>query len=123
MKIKDINKGELVTRSDTILVAEIIEIGSNGLITVKSYFDNCNHYINAHKIQKLNYKIEKDDGSFHGYVPMFKGLHTCGNSEAETVANLKDALKAYILSMKKHSEFIFKSSTWYKPILVENIGD
>jgi len=46
--------------------------------------------------------IEPDGDSFHGYCPTFPGLHTCGKTEEETLANVITAIKAYRLSLLKH---------------------
>ncbi len=54
----------------------------------------------------MKYKIiiEPDGDSFHGYCPTFLGLHTCGKTEEETLANVKTAIRAYWCSLLKHGE-------------------
>ena len=62
----------------------------------------------------MKYKIiiEPDGDSFHGYCPTFPGLHTCGKTEEETLAKVKDAIKAYRYSLLKHKDLepSFKSA-------------
>ena len=48
--------------------------------------------------------IEPDGKTFHTYCPQLRGLHTCGNTEEEALANCKDAIEAWELSLKLHNE-------------------
>lgn len=49
--------------------------------------------------------IEPDEkNTFHGYVPSLSGCHTWGKTIEETRQNLRDAIKAYILSLIKDKE-------------------
>lgn len=48
--------------------------------------------------------LERDDGGYHAYCPVFKGLHSCGATKAAALRNVKDALKAYLVSLIKHHE-------------------
>lgn len=51
--------------------------------------------------------IEPDeDNTFHGWVPLLKGCHTWGETIEKTRENLKEAIKAYLLSLKKDNEQI-----------------
>ena len=51
--------------------------------------------------------IEPDkNNTFHGWVPSLKGCHTWGETIEETKINLKEAIKAYILSLKDDNEKI-----------------
>lgn len=48
--------------------------------------------------------IEKDGKYYHGYVPVLQGCHTQGNTIEETRKNLREAIAAFIGSLKKHHE-------------------
>ncbi|MBM3208953.1 type II toxin-antitoxin system HicB family antitoxin [Candidatus Shapirobacteria bacterium] len=51
--------------------------------------------------------IEPDDpGGYHGFVPILKGLHTCGETIEETKENLKDAIKCHVVGLLKAGETI-----------------
>lgn len=47
---------------------------------------------------------ETDDTGFHAYCPALRGLHTCGDTEEETLQNARDAAIAYLQSLIKHGE-------------------
>ena len=47
--------------------------------------------------------IEKDNGEFHAFCPILKGLHTRGETE-ETMDNAKDAVIAYLNSLIRHGD-------------------
>lgn len=45
--------------------------------------------------------IEPDDrNTFHGYVPALPGCHTWGKTIVETRRNLRDAMRAYLKSLR-----------------------
>ena len=45
--------------------------------------------------------IEPDErGTFHGYVPALPGCHTWGKTIPETRRHIRDAMKAYLRSLK-----------------------
>lgn len=48
--------------------------------------------------------IEPDDGEFHAYSPLLKGLHVGGETEEEALKNAKDAAVAYLISLIKHGD-------------------
>ena len=48
--------------------------------------------------------IEKDNGEFHAFCPVLKGLHTRGETEEETMDNAKDAVIAYLNSLIRHGD-------------------
>jgi predicted RNase H-like HicB family nuclease len=56
--------------------------------------------------------IEPDNGEFHAYSPLLKGLHVGGETEEEALNNAKDAAVAYLISLIKHGD----------PIPVKNIS-
>ena len=53
---------------------------------------------------KISVIIESDEDGYHAYCPALKGLHTCGDTEEETVNNAKDAIIAYMHSLIKHGD-------------------
>lgn len=44
----------------------------------------------------LTFKIEKDGKKFHAYCKELKGCHTFGDTKAEAMRNLKNAVSVYI---------------------------
>jgi len=48
--------------------------------------------------------IEKDGKFYHGYVPILPGCHTQGRTIEETRKHLREAITAYLFSLKKHNE-------------------
>lgn len=54
------------------------------------------------KIFSFRTIIEPDDPKgFHGFVPILKGLHTCGDTIEEVKKNLKEAIRCHIAGLKK----------------------
>lgn len=51
--------------------------------------------------------IEPDDPKgFHGYVPILKGLHTCGDTIGEVKEGLRDAIKCHVEGLIKDGEAV-----------------
>lgn len=49
--------------------------------------------------------IEPDEkNTFHGWVPILPGCHTCGDTIEETKKNLKEAIELYVLSLQDDGE-------------------
>lgn len=54
---------------------------------------------------KFRVLIEQDeDGVFIASCPSLPGCVSQGSSRAEALANIEDAMQAYIASLKKHGE-------------------
>ncbi|MBI2449761.1 type II toxin-antitoxin system HicB family antitoxin [Candidatus Pacearchaeota archaeon] len=54
---------------------------------------------------KLRIIIEQDEeGNFVAECPTLPGCISQGKTRAEAVANIKDAVKGYLESLKKHNE-------------------
>ena len=54
---------------------------------------------------KFRISIEKDeDGIFAAECPTLPGCVSQGNTRMEAINNIKDAVKGYIESLKKHNE-------------------
>jgi len=50
--------------------------------------------------------IEPDEKEYHGFVPLLKGLHTCGKTIEETKRNLKEAIRCHVAGLLKDGEKI-----------------
>jgi len=48
--------------------------------------------------------IEKDNGEFHAFCPVLKGLHTRGETTEEAEKNAKNAVIAYLQSLISHGD-------------------
>lgn len=54
------------------------------------------------KIFSFRTIIEPDGPKgYHGFVPILKGLHTCGDTIEEVKKNLKEAIRCHIAGLKK----------------------
>jgi len=61
--------------------------------------------------------IEPDENNtFHGYVPLLKGCHTCGDTIEETKNNLKDAIKCHVQGLLMDNEPIPKENESFELI-------
>lgn len=47
---------------------------------------------------------EGEDGYIIAHVPALKGCHTQGKTKEEALKNAKEAIEAYIGSLKKHND-------------------
>ena len=45
--------------------------------------------------------IEPDEKGYHGFVPILRGLHTCGKTIEETKKNLKEAIRCHVAGLLK----------------------
>lgn len=51
--------------------------------------------------------IEPEEPSgYHGFVPLLKGLHTCGDTIEEIKNNLREAIKCHIQGLLKDKELV-----------------
>lgn len=48
--------------------------------------------------------IEPDEKGYHGFVPLLRGLHTCGKTIEETKKNLREATRCHIEGLLKDGE-------------------
>lgn len=54
---------------------------------------------------KLVISLERDeDGYFVASCPIFAGCHSQGKTREEAIANISEAIRGYITSMRKHGE-------------------
>ncbi len=56
------------------------------------------------KEKHLRYTVvfePEDDGGFHIHCPALPGCHTYGRTKSEALKNIKEAMRAYLESLKK----------------------
>ena len=56
------------------------------------------------KDMKYRILIEQEDGMFVAECPTLPGCVSQGTTRAEAVKNIRDAIKGYLESLKKHHE-------------------
>lgn len=56
------------------------------------------------------------DGGFHVYCPALTGCHSQGDTLDEAVANIREAIEAYLESLEAHGELIPQEDLLIKPI-------
>ena len=50
----------------------------------------------------------EDDGGYHGFVPLLRGLHTQGDTLKEVKKNLREAIKCHVEGLMMDGEEIPK---------------
>ncbi len=60
----------------------------------------------------------EEDGGYHAFCPALPGCHTQGDSYDETIANVQDAIKLYIESIKAHNETVPEEDVTIKHLKV-----
>jgi predicted RNase H-like HicB family nuclease len=59
---------------------------------------------------KLVISLERDeDGYFVASCPIFAGCHSQGKTREEAIANISEAIRGYVTSMRKHGEKLPKT--------------
>jgi len=59
----------------------------------------------GYNISKFAVTLEKDeDGFIVASCPAFPGCHSQGKTKEEAIANIAEAIRGYIASMRKHGE-------------------
>ena len=82
----------------TKLAFEIHNLQESGIIELAE---------SAHisNIMKFAITLERDeDGYIVASCPAFPGCHSHGRTKEEAIANIKEAIRGYIASMRKHGE-------------------
>ncbi len=59
-----------------------------------------------HKIYAFTVVIEKDDDGYFAYAPQLPGCHTQGDTYEEVMANINEAMQAYLGDMAEKGEKI-----------------
>jgi predicted RNase H-like HicB family nuclease len=55
--------------------------------------------------QQLTVILEAEpDGGFHVFCPALKGCHSEGETEAEAMTNIREAVELYLESLRAHGE-------------------
>ena len=68
---------------------------------------------------KYNVVFEREeDGGYHAFVPALHGCHSQGDTLDEAVENVREAMEAYIESLKAAGEPMPEEDTFVKPIEV-----
>ena len=60
----------------------------------------------------------EQDGGFHAFCPALKGCHSQGDSLDEAVANIREAIEAYLQSLEAHGDPIPREDLLFKPVEV-----
>lgn len=61
--------------------------------------------------------IEPDEDGFHAFCPALKGCHTCGNTQAEALEYIRDAIVGYVASLEKHGDPVPVAQSWQSATL------
>jgi predicted RNase H-like HicB family nuclease len=59
------------------------------------------------KPEEVNYTVilEKESvGGFHAFCPALRGCHSEGETEAEALRNIREAMEVYLESLAAHNE-------------------
>ncbi|NSW78409.1 MAG: type II toxin-antitoxin system HicB family antitoxin [Chthonomonadetes bacterium] len=48
----------------------------------------------------------EEDGGYHAFYPALKGCHTQGDTLEEALANIREAMEAYLESLRAHGETV-----------------
>jgi len=74
------------------------------------------------KLYSFRTIIEPDEPTgYHGFVPLLRGVHTCGETIQEVRENLKEAIKCHIQGMLKDGEDIPREEDTFE--LVESFSE
>lgn len=72
-------------------------------------------------MQQLHYTVileREEDGGYYAFCPTLKGCHTQGDTLEEALANIREAIAAYLESLQKHGEAPPVEDILIKPIEV-----
>jgi predicted RNase H-like HicB family nuclease len=60
----------------------------------------------------------EEDGGYHAFCPALKGCHTQGDTLDEAIQNVREAIEAYVESLKAHGEEVPAEDILIKPLEV-----
>ncbi|HHY93697.1 MAG TPA: type II toxin-antitoxin system HicB family antitoxin [Firmicutes bacterium] len=60
----------------------------------------------------------EEDGGYHAFCPSLKGCHTQGDTLDEAIENVREAIEAYVESLKAHGEEVPAEDILIKPLEV-----
>lgn len=71
--------------------------------------------------ERMNYRYtiifeREPDGGYHASCPTLKGCHSQGDTLDEATENIREAISAYIESVKAHGEPIPQEDLLIKPV-------
>ncbi|MBI2304913.1 MAG: type II toxin-antitoxin system HicB family antitoxin [Chloroflexi bacterium] len=72
-------------------------------------------------MEKHHYTVileREEDGGYHAFCPSLKGCHTQGDTLEEALANVREAIEAYLESLQKHGEAVPVEDILIKPVEV-----
>ncbi len=60
----------------------------------------------------------EEDGGYHAFCPALKGCHTQGDTLEEALANIREAMEAYLESLRARGETVPSEDILIKPVEV-----
>lgn len=60
----------------------------------------------------------EEEGGYHAFCPALKGCHTQGDTLDEALANVREAIEAYLESLRAHGEPLPEEDILIKPVEV-----
>jgi len=60
----------------------------------------------------------EEEGGYHAFCPALKGCHTQGDTLEEALANAREAIEAYLESLRGHGEPLPVEDILIKPVEV-----
>jgi predicted RNase H-like HicB family nuclease len=60
----------------------------------------------------------EEDGGYHAFCPALKGCHSQGDTLDEALANIREAMEAYVESLKAEGEPVPIEDILIKPVEV-----
>jgi len=61
---------------------------------------------------------KEEDGGYHAFCPTLKGCHSQGDTLEEALANVKEAIEAYLESLRDEGEPVPVEDILIKPVEV-----
>ncbi|NOY35906.1 MAG: type II toxin-antitoxin system HicB family antitoxin [bacterium] len=69
------------------------------------------------KLYSFRTIIEPDEPrGYHGFVPLLKGIHTCGETVQEVKKNLKEAIRCHVYGLMKDGEDIPREEDTFESV-------
>ncbi len=60
----------------------------------------------------------EEEGGYHAFCPVLRGCHTQGDTLEEALGNIKEAIEAYLESLKEHGEALPVEDILIRPVEV-----
>ena len=68
------------------------------------------------KLYSFRTIIEPDENGYHGFVPLLKGVHTCGDTLQEVKENLNEAIRCHVQGLLKDNEVVPNESDVFESV-------